>query len=650
MKIFANQELATLKQRATELQWKEILDNERATIANIISKPIITPSNEIQTRWTHKFICPSCNGALIFNINDSKKHQCSLCGEYTEDIKDDYTLEGCWHKLLNNYQIDNALNVARMGAIDDNQEMLNYAKDMLLTYTYSYADMKEHGEAAGTGKLQPQSLCEAVWILPACAIWRILTKLNFLSEQESQDVCDLMFQPAIDLLVRQTSNIHNIHVWHAAAIASAALACNNKHALNFAKKIINKNIEKGILNGGMWYEIAVGYHYYTLMALLSYECALAENNLVSDHKLDIESMLYAPLDLVLPDGNFPLINDGGMSNNIKSKISIYETANALYSGFEEINKMLHSEYDANRKTFKAFLSGCSLSTNSSFQPKQITVTDGLCMVRHEKFITLLKASPNAGGHDHPDRISLNIYMPDNKMFAGDLGNPGYGSPYHTRYFKTTCAHNTFMIDDENQNNSDGHIGRTVHLEEFSFVSSHDDGGAYSDVLMRRNIIVGDDWIIDLAYANSKNEHKMNWLFHAKGDLYDDNDKKMNGESYKFIPNEYIKEQKKFALNSWSGYWLGQDEDKTKLNVEVCAYGDNPIIGSASCPNLPTTQFHDCLIAEVNDKNMTVATIFSREGAQIPEVISCENENIKFKLPNSNKTVLIGKRQMITFSG
>ncbi len=647
MRIYGKQTLKELQQRASLTQWKDIVEKQRKNILEYLEKPIFIPSRDIQTEWVHRYICRTCNGELQFDPADSKRHRCEMCGEYSEDLPGEHTLEAAWHSKMHSFQSEHAIAITIMGAIDNDKKMLNYAKNILLMYAGEYEYIKEHGDAAGTGKVMHQSLTEATWLLPLCATWRILKDLCILSEEEQQEVCNKLFRTAIDLLIRQTCHIHNIHVWHSAAIAYAAIACEDKHALNFAKKMINRNIVQGILNGGMWYEISVHYHYYTLSAFLWYEAALIENGLVSDHQTDIESMLYAPLDLVLENGNFPLINDGWPKNQISSRIPIYEKANAIYSGFEKINNMLHSKYNAESHTFQTFLSGGNINKTDEFLQKPITVTDGQCMLRKKGFTAAIKATPNAGGHDHPDRLSLNIYMPDSDMFAGDMGNPGYGSPYHEAYFKTTCAHNTFIADDTDQLKTDGYIRKTIMLDEFSLMCANADN-IYPGVNGERKVIVADDWIIDISYIYSDKKHKINWLFHAKANLFDTDGNKTSGCNYQFVSNKYVNNQICFAENQWQGFWIGQDNKQTRLNVKISAAGLQPRIGSISCPNIPTTQRHDCLITEVVDKQMITAAIFSRENVQTPEIIYCTADLLKFKLPDG-RIATINQRNLISIN-
>lgn len=78
------------------------------------------------------------------------------------------------------------------------------------------------------------------------------------------EIRNKMFVSAIALLRRQTSRVHNIHVWHASAIFTMAVLSNLPDDIMFAEKIIRLNLEKRVLKDWSWFEGSPHYHFYTL--------------------------------------------------------------------------------------------------------------------------------------------------------------------------------------------------------------------------------------------------------------------------------------------------------------------------------------------------------------------------------------------------
>ena len=379
-------------------------------------------------------------------------------------------------------------------------------RGVLLGYTRAYDGYVEHGDRAGTGRLQPQSLCEAVWMLRAERVCGALLAIDALSPAELTEVRSNLFAPAIALLRRQTSDVHNIHVWTAAAVWALAWRCEQPADVAFAERILALNLERGVLAHGSWYELSPLYHYYTCEALLTYARAAHAAGRPSLVDAALPAMLRAPLALALNHGQIVLVNDGWQTNALADKAWFYELAEGLWGGFSDVLGHLYTHVGAERDGIIALLYGPDTVAPAHLVHPLLTVVDGLAVVRRRGLTAWIKATAHAGGHDHPDKPALNLQLDGCDLRAGDIGNPGYGSPYHGDWFKRTWSHNALLVDGSDASCGPARIDRTVHTPWVSVVTAGSDE-AYPGVRIRRVVLVGDGWVVDWIRAESSQTHR-----------------------------------------------------------------------------------------------------------------------------------------------
>lgn len=66
----------------------------------------------------------------------------------------------------------------------------------------------------------------------------------------------------------------------------------------------------------------------------------------------------------------------------------------------------------------------------------------------------LKYGPHGGGHGHPDKLHLEIHAAGSPI-AADPGMARYGVPIHANWYRTTLAHNTLVVDESDQQPTEG---------------------------------------------------------------------------------------------------------------------------------------------------------------------------------------------------
>jgi len=101
-----------------------------------------------------------------------------------------------------------------------------------------------------------------------------------LSGPERRRIEQGLLRPAVEQIRQFRFGIHNIQCWHNACMAAVGHFFNDPDLIahaNEGKIGFRAQIEKGILADGMWFERSLGYHNYTLSALVAH-CEAARNS------------------------------------------------------------------------------------------------------------------------------------------------------------------------------------------------------------------------------------------------------------------------------------------------------------------------------------------------------------------------------------
>jgi hypothetical protein len=607
----------------------DVVDRLAMDVSIFVDAGWLVPEPFPLSRWSHHYQCSQCSTGLDWNYRKPHEHHCPNCG----NVETDDLYHACWITLLNLNQITAAntmVTLAKAGRMPDGHSR---ASELLIGYAQQYHTYREHGKNAGTGKLQPQSLDEAVWMLQATDLYEELCSADSLNPDERAFIADNLFAPAIPLLKRHTRGVHNIQTWMACAIASMALATQDEESLQFAERIVQKNAAEGLLPSGLWYEISPGYHYYTLQAFLSYAKSMLHYGRESGIENAIRAMLVAPLSMVLSDGHFAAINDSS-DRSMTNYGAVYEKASGLLDGSDAALSMLCNKWGYQRDNMEALLYG---PTEICAFPKArapLTITEGMASMQKTKTEVLFKCTSPAGGHDHPDRLTLNLYVPGRSIRAADLGSVGYSNPIHGEFLKRTESHNTVMVDGLQQPIvSTQRISKSYDVGEALVVTGHYNQ-AYPGVRFWRTIVLGDGWCLDWTSCSSEDEHLYQWLFHVNAAICDEAGKPLvvDGETDALIDNIHCRRQRIIGQNTFRGSWIHTTGDILKVDARLQAKSPGEV-GVFESPDLPTTQSRNALLMQSKGKAFDLVTLFSLNDTPLPSY-AIEADTVAFCLQDT----------------
>ncbi len=330
------------------------------------------------------------------------------------------------------------------------------AIDIMLEYSGYYKDYEVHGDIPynGPGKSGAQTLDEANFLRSFAMSYDLLS--DFMTEEEQEFIGKEMLIPGVEFLMEHRHNqLHNHEVIISSAIAVIGLIFDIERYIQFAVYEpygILYQLENGVLPDHMWFEGALGYHFYALTSFFAYEkFALHTPHSQISHP-NYKAMMELLASYLEPGFRIPMLNDTNYGHT-SSSLYLYEFAYRELGG-EKLLFILNQLYEEEKRdNLEAFIYGADELPKCSMEPGNYHVEAGqsgstILRGKDERYL-LIKHDRYGGEHDHYDRLGIS-YLAHGKRISPDLGTTGYGAVMHYDFYKNTGSHNTVNIDGDNQ--------------------------------------------------------------------------------------------------------------------------------------------------------------------------------------------------------
>jgi hypothetical protein len=400
------------------------------------------------------------------------------------------------------------------------------ARDILRAYAAVYLDypLTRHGnpKTHGVGRATANYLTESTWLIDMVRatdmVWDLLT------ESDRKQLADAVFYPALrDSIDPVRCYVHNIQCWKNSAIGLVGLLLNDpallRQALHDGAEGYWKQIEDGILPGGVWYEGSWGYHFYTMSALvpLTEACRNCGIDLYVDKLRD---MYLAPTRFAMPDMRLPNFNDAGLMDLTKVSHR-YELAAARWED-PVFRRMIGLSA---RNTREAMLYGVDDAAEGvAFSPRSANHTGAgyAILARGEGADATwlcLKYSPPSRYHGHPDRLGFILYARGVSV-APDPGSLAYGLDLQRDWYKTTLAHSTLTVDGQSQDKKAG-LCLGFGTDQGVDYAVLEAGEATPGVrFVRTAALIDADLVVFVDQIRSDRERQLDIAYHQAGEWVD----------------------------------------------------------------------------------------------------------------------------------
>lgn len=483
-----------------------------------LTRPLEFPDRGGQ--WWHWYTCKKCGSGL--KTESPTQHVCPACGEvYSGWPYDDVVLDR-QHSALANGARDLALAYLLTGK----PEYARRAVEILLGYSQRYESYPLHdihGKPTGGGHVGPQTLDEAVWLIPIAQAFDAVQ--DMMTAQDRQQIVDHLLLPAAKTTWAPNLGVHNISCWRNSAYALVGLALDREDMVRAAYSEPGgylQQVSTGVLPPGVWYEGAWGYHFYTMSALLPFVEAGGRAGLDVLVK-EYRALYEGPLEFVAPDMLLPAFNDSGYVN-LKGYGWMYAIA---YRHWQDPRFAWLASQNPGGGWNALTWSVPELPAGEARFVSKLHPDAGYAVLRTDPWEAVDKGvlpsnylaldfGPHGGGHGHPDKLSFSWWA-NGQLMAPDAGCIAYGNPMHDGYYRQTLAHNTLVVDGASQRPCTGKLLFFAAEGNLGLVGAAADD-AYPPVRFSRILAVSGSRVIDLTLASDTTEHRYEWVYHNRGEL------------------------------------------------------------------------------------------------------------------------------------
>jgi hypothetical protein len=459
--------------------------------------------------WWHNYNCPSCAASLDFDRDRPGWYKCPVCGVVAERTRD---LDEAWVYLYRFNLSEALIDAAVAYRVTGDAGFADFVKNTILWYAERYSRFEEHGGWAGRGKVQGQSLDEAVWGLNLLRAFKTCA-LDPLSE-EGQRMYREMFLPMARLVTAQSWGIHNIPLWHASFAAGAALVFDDKklYQQSMGGDLgARRQVLEGFTADGIWYENSTGYHYYALEAATCLAALIKESGLEGEEAEFMnrvrDGYLAFPR-LGFRDGSLPSFNDSSKSmKQLADRAAIYVAARIFPEAAGELIAVAGGILNTRAK----WLYGDPGEPRKKPGKTEHLPSNYIAVLRAPGIEVFTKYGNIVASHSHPD--ALEICIPP---IAMDPGTTGYGSAICRDWYRSTASHCTFTVDGKNQKFTARGSAEIHTGPDGSSSIRMEINDAFEGVRAIRSLRVAGNILEDDLELSSDEEHTYDWFFHGAG--------------------------------------------------------------------------------------------------------------------------------------
>jgi hypothetical protein len=314
--------------------------------------------------------------------------------------------------------------------------------------------------------------------------------------------------------------------------------------------ILFEELDKQFYDDGLNKEQAFGYHCFTLNLFLTVFLLLEKNNICISGKYWNKIEKMAEIILNFADNKLNLPNFGDNDDSFVLKLDNYYEKNLPVKQNAEF-LLNAASIIFNRGDFKYLAKNLDETTLWLFNKEKIDFYSQISVTRPQNNSLYLKNSGymlfkddnthayfDAGNHGylsiaahaHADALSFCLNY-KNREFLVDSGTYSYSSKNKLRdYFRGTSAHNTVMVDGQNQSEPGGDfmwmkkartsVEKTLICDKFDYIRAFHDGYIQQNINVKhiREVLFNKNKffvIIDRLnnFDGKKHDFELNWHFH-----------------------------------------------------------------------------------------------------------------------------------------
>ena len=489
-----------------------------------LTSPDLPPTGGTWAMW---YICP--NGLpLRYEPTHSPPHYCPSTNQYFVSPPQWPGRPRLYDEVIYTRRHDELAQYAKfLGlayALTGNTKYSNSAATILRAYATAYPRYPHHDKDGNSGasgaKAHAQTIDEAEWLIDLT--WSYDLVNDALSPADRASIADNLLIPATAEIQGNPAGLSYWQAWHNAAIAAVGYALNDaglvQRAYDDPDNGFFKQLAGGAAADGVWWEGSWSYHLSALNAMIDLAEMGARAGIDTYSQPNLRAMWNAPLQAALPDLTLPRFNDD--EGSTLSRQWMYEVGYNRYR-----DPLFALPIVSSPRSWQGLVWGAetlvpagTLPTGSVLLGKAgdaILRTGYLSDPRYLAF----KFGAYSGAEAHYDELGY-VAFGLGTLLGRDPGTHSLAADAHNAWDKTTIAHNTLVVDEQNQAEATGNLKRYFGFSEFSLTTA-DAGAAYANraSVIRSLALTPDYWIDSTSGTTVDGQpHRFDWVYHNPGTL------------------------------------------------------------------------------------------------------------------------------------
>lgn len=499
------------------------------------------------------YVCPDCKEPL--QTLSPTQHQCPKCKKIYSGLPYDAHI----YTKLHNDLAGAARNLGLAWLFTGKREYAEKSRDILLAYADKYSSLPlldtRGGQGPSAAHVIDQTLNESIWLIDIAWAYDLVLGAGVADKEQQSKIENQLLRASVATIKGYRAGKSNWQSWHNAGMMAAALCLKDEKLVG---EVLNDpecgyffQMKNSVLSDGAWWEGSWSYQFYSLDALLQ-TAEMAHHSGIDLYTPELKKCLMAPLMVTMPNGRTPAVHDaeeGGIQT------SLYELAAARY------DDPLFQEVIAEGKrggVFALFYGMDEPKKHPVALSSTIMGGIGLAILRNGGQYLCLDYGPHGGGHGHRDKLAVDYYT-NGQVFAPDMGRGWpYNLPIHQEWYKLTLSHNTVLVDEQPQAEAEGRVESSKLDGDWQTVIADADT-CYEGVKMKRTVLLGKDWLLDVFDVASDAEHTYDWVWHGRGEFssglpVQPFELKASHVSYTYLSNV----RKGDGSSDWNAEWTLQD--------------------------------------------------------------------------------------------
>jgi len=525
--FFGSERVEEMREKIEKLEWaRRAFERLKAEAEIVLKEPPLVPIEKVG--WRHCFYSPTTAEHFVFDIRSPNRFYDPWDGRFHEgELQHMAWVLLCHERTLRVmrtlgflYALTGAERYARWVADGMRRELQMFSRD----------DLRN----PKTGNLFFSPLYDAQVLMLLANAYSLTRESGAYSPTDRRDIEATIFERGVQPLLRhlKKASTHNISSYVAAAVATIGGILNRRDlievGLNHDTAGLAASLHRGIRADdegnidGFWFEGTMFYHFYALCPIITlYEAARRVGKVNDDIRTRFRKMFEAPLRLADDHLRLPCLGDLGAPKvaSLRAYVHLYEYAAGTIDSqpFGAVLRRIYST-GIERCGLTALAFGADELPRGEWKPARhdFLKPSGIAVFRDDDTYLLFRCGRHGAGHDHPDRLNIIIHA-KGEVISPDPGTAGYILKKIHGYYRSTFAHNTLFVDDENQRNV-GEASLEFHGDASLPYAVGVVSDAYEGVTLQRAVFFDPPLVVVFDRCTSDKQHIFGWIFHAYGSM------------------------------------------------------------------------------------------------------------------------------------